>query len=160
MRYVLKFHAQGIIGNRLIVVGGTQIPGCGPEHVSNRAWLFDPKAGTYEDLPAAPEKLGKPEGILVGDDFYLFGGVRCPSEVPKGQGNYNRQMWRLTRRSGTWKWETLAPIPYARLFPMITRVGSLIILIGGHSEFDPGRTRSIGIQGSAPVCRYELDDCI
>src|SRR5262245_41016263 len=65
MRYWLKFHAQGLIGDRILGAAGTQVPGCGPDHVTDRVWLFDPKTGGYEDLPPAPLPLGKPDGIVV-----------------------------------------------------------------------------------------------
>ena len=49
MKYFLKFHVQGVLGDKLICAAGTQVPGCGIDNSTDRVWLFDPKTGTYED---------------------------------------------------------------------------------------------------------------
>ena len=137
MKYFLKFHVQGVLGDKLICAAGTQVPGCGIDNSTDRVWLFDPKTGTYEDLPPVPETLGRPEGIVVGEDLYVLGGVLCPDKAPKGSGTYNRRMWRLSRRSGSWKWDKMPTLPHFRLVPAITRVDKTIILAGGRGVFNP-----------------------
>jgi Protein of unknown function (DUF1668) len=151
MRYMLKFQAQGVLGGRILCVGGTQLPGCGPDHASDRAWFFDPKTGSYEDLPPVPLPLGKPEGIVIGDDFYLMGGNICPEKVAQGSATLNRRVWRLSRRTGAWRWAAMAPLPFYRVFPAIARVDKTILLRGGRAVYNPETSEDLAYKNRHPA---------
>jgi hypothetical protein len=70
MRFSMKLHAQGVLGNRLLVACGTQVPGIAGDNSTNRSWLFDPGSLTYEELPNAPKVVAKTVGAMVGEDLY------------------------------------------------------------------------------------------
>ena len=103
MRYMLKYQAQGLVGGRIMCAAGTQVPGCGPDQVSDRAWLFDPATGKYEDLPSAATPMGRAEGVSVGDELYLIAAILCPDKIPEGSRQFSRKFWRISRRSGAWR---------------------------------------------------------
>ena len=129
MRSLLKLQAQGVVGERIIVAAGTQVPGPGGDNSTNRAWLFDPRTSAYEELPNAPKVVAKTVGVTVGEDLYVIGGMDFKPGVI-------RQVWRLSRRSGRWTWEEMPPMPFPRIFSGVAVVGTTIIVLGGTCVYD------------------------
>ena len=116
LRYGLKFVAQAILGDQILIAGGSQAPGCGPDNATDRVWFFNPATQAYENLPNAPKNLSKSGGAAVGQDFYLLGGVLC-AEKHKAEGTFSREVWRLSKRDGNWRWEN---IPSPALLPRLS----------------------------------------
>ncbi len=117
----------------------------GPAMISDRAWLYDPAADRYEDLPNAPAALNWPDGLTVGDDFYLMGGMVFDKQKwddffagrNTEQGSeMSRQVWKLTKESGAWNWVKMPPMPYFMASPMLAAVGRTIVAAGGAVAFD------------------------
>ena len=129
MRSLLKLQAQGVVGERIIVAAGTQVPSPGGDNSTNRAWLFDPRTSGYEELPNAPKAVAKTAGAVVGEALYVIGGMDFKPGV-------TRQVWRLSRRSGQWGWEEMPPMPFPRIFPGVAVVGTTIIVLGGQCVYD------------------------
>ena len=116
------------------------------------AWLLDTRTLKYEILPEAPVGFHWPQGVAVGQDLYLFTGyIREPDEreldLLRGRGPDARDYWhprnhagrdvtsnrmfRLSRRSGQWKWQEMAPLRIGRFIPGAAVAGSAIVVVGG-----------------------------
>ena len=119
------------------------------------AWLLDTRTLKYEILPEAPVGFHWPQGVAVGQDLYLFTGyIREPDEreldLLRGRGPDARDYWhprnhagrdvtsnrmfRLSRRSGQWKWQEMAPLRIGRFIPGAAVAGSAIVVVGGQAS--------------------------
>ena len=174
LRYLVKGPVAGIIGDRLVVAGGTQIPtavlekykghfrrvdaGHGyyvvvdtndPElaarihaemrvaadpwsRIGSGCWI--PKRGAMEDFPNAPEHINWPWGMSAGEELYVLPHFLCRERGDKTL--ISREVWRLARKTGSWKWDQLPPFTYARVWPGLAVVGSTLIAAGGAVIFD------------------------
>jgi len=144
MRSLLKLQAQGVVGERIIVAAGTQVPGPGGDNSTNRAWLFDPRTSAYEELPNAPKVVAKTVGVTVGEDLYVIGGMDFKPGVI-------RQVWRLSRRSGRWTWEEMPPMPFPRIFSGVAVVGTTIIVLGGTCVYDAANPAALSYPADLAV---------
>jgi len=149
LHYSIKGPVVGVLDDKLVVSGGTQIPTavlekyrahfkrkdmghgyymvvdakdsalaarihaemrvCGGSMVTDRTWLLDPRTGQYEDLPAAPASINWPFGISANNELYVLPELPC---IDNGKETLaSREVWRLSRRTGAWKWDQLPPCP-------------------------------------------------
>ena len=120
------------------------------------AWRLDTRTLKYEILPPAPVGFHWPLGVAVGRDFYVLTGYIRPADerdreklrqrVKPGASVWNisshldedytsRRIFRLSRRSGEWRWEEMPPLRIGRFIPGVVAVGTKIVVVGGQSSF-------------------------
>ncbi len=134
MPYPTKGQAQGAIGDSIIAAAGVGHVG---RDLSDRRGrcsgtrLLDTRTMKWESLPDTPVGLRWPEGVAVGEDFYMVTGW-VTSEPPDGSTN---RMFRLSRRSGDWRWEEMTSMRTGRFIPGVAASGSLIVVVGGQASF-------------------------
>src|SRR5690349_10657860 len=73
-------YAAGVIDGRLIMTGGTYwegSPGDWQRKIYSRATLaFDPRTQIWERLPDAPVPLAYAASAVIGDEFFILGGMQ------------------------------------------------------------------------------------
>src|SRR5262249_33181701 len=131
LRNPIKYNAYGVIGDRIITACGTQVPGVGGEHWNKRAWVFDPVRHTYENLPDAPQIIGKTTGTVYNDALYVVGGTTVVGK----ETLFTRQVWRLARESGSWRWQEMPPLSFPRIFGRVVAVNDKLIVLGGRAVY-------------------------
>jgi len=160
----VKGQAQGVMDGRIIyscgfafdTSGYDRPPATATRDVVNRArsprtirycretWLFEPETQKFEQLPDAPVGVFWPEGLAVGDDFYLLtGAMRNPigKLVPRDWQKTEKRdltsprIFRLRKTSGTWSCSELPSMRFGRFLPGVAAVGSTLYVIGGQSNF-------------------------
>ena len=134
-----KGQAQAVLGNRIVAAGAPGYPGWDPRKNSrdrgkqNSAWIFDTRANRYHILPEAPVGLSWPQGVAVGDDFYLLTGtVRWPEDRVDITTN---RMFRLSLRTGEWRWREMPPLIIGRFLAAAVSSGTSIVVLGGQASF-------------------------
>jgi hypothetical protein len=121
------------------------------------AWLYDTRTMKSEILPQSPVGFHWPMGAAIGEDFYVIGGyLRAADDGdrqelkrrvgPKGiklwdasfhaeQDYTSRRMFRLSRGSGTWRWEEMPSLRTGRFIPGVAVSGTKIVVLGGQSSY-------------------------
>jgi hypothetical protein len=160
----VKGQAQGVIDGRIVYSCGYAFDTKGyirpspsaPRDEVDRArsprtirycretWLFDPQSQKFEQLPDAPVGVFWPEGLAVGDDFYLLTGAMrnpvgklVPRDWQRGEKRdlTSPRIFRLRKESAGWSWTELPPMRFGRFLPGVAAVGSTLYVIGGQSSF-------------------------
>lgn len=132
MPAALKGHAQGAIGNGIVLCCGTQFETQSPGDVrkgtvtalGRTGWILDTRASTYDRLPDAP--VG---GAAVADDFYVLTGMLPDSGA-------SPRMFRLSLSSAAPEWREMPPLNAARFIPGISVAGTTIHVVGGEVAGD------------------------
>jgi len=134
-----KGQAQGVLGTSIVFACGPGyrgwVPGRNPSERGRHkeAFILDTRTMTYDTLPDAPVGVRWPQAAVVGDDFYLLTGwVLWPDTTPDGS---SKRMFRLSRRSGGWKWEAMPSLRIGRFIPGVAAAGSTIVVLGGQAAF-------------------------
>ena len=160
MPWPTKGQAQAAIGDAILAAGSPGYPGWVPKAPlgrlnqlrdrgnHNSAWRLDTRTMKYEILPELPVGIKWPRGVAVGEDFYvLTGWVIWPKDQNDPSSN---RMFRLSKRSGTWRWKELPGLDIGRFSPGrgATVVGSTIVVLGGQASF--GQPRRPPFSGDHP----------
>ena len=134
-----KGQAQGVVGESIIFACGPGYPGWIPAQEPrnrgkhNDVFLFNTRTLRYEALPEAPVGIRWPQAAVVGEDFYLLTGwVLWPDPKPDVS---SKRMFRLSRRTGDWKWEAMPSLRTGRFIPGVAAVGGTIVVMGGQASF-------------------------
>jgi hypothetical protein len=124
-----KGQAQAVFGTSIIGVGGAEPH----RRASDTVWRLDTTTMRYELLPKAPFTVNYPQGVAMGQDFYVFGGdMRDAKRKPGEKVPLPRNlMYRLSRDSGEWRWKDMPSLRVGRSFSGAAAVGTTIYVIGG-----------------------------
>lgn len=136
-----KGQAQAVIGTDVIGVGSAEFG----KRESDTVWRLDTQKMRYETLTKPPVVVSYPQGVAVGNDFYLFtGNVQDSNRKPPGKrvARSNR-MFRLSRSSGDSKWTEMPPLRVGRLYSGAAVSGTTIVVIGGEVSEDHKETASV-----------------
>ncbi len=160
MPWPTKGQAQAVIGDAILAAGSPGYPGWVPKPPvgrldqlrdrgnHNSAWRLDTRTMKYEILPELPVGIKWPQGVAVGEDFYvLTGWVIWPRDQNDPSSN---RMFRLSKRSGSWRWKEMPALDIGRFSPGrgATVVGSTIVVLGGMASF--GQPRRPPFSGDHP----------
>ena len=135
MPYPTKGQAQGVIGDSIVAAAGVGHVGWDLVNRHGRAngtRLLDTKTQRWESLPDAPVGVRWPEGVAVGDGFYMVTGW-ITSEPPD---TTTRRMFRLSRDGGGWRWDEMPSMRTGRFIPGVAASGTEIVVVGGQASFD------------------------
>ena len=135
MPYPTKGQAQGVIGDSIVAAAGVGHVGwdlLDRHGRSNGARLLDTRTQRWETLPDAPVGARWPEGVGVGDAFYMVTGW-ITSNPPD---TTTRRMFRLSRPGGAWRWDEMPSMRTGRFIPGVTASGATIVVVGGQASFD------------------------
>jgi hypothetical protein len=134
-----KGQAQGVVGESIIFACGPGYPGWIPAQEPrnrgkhNDVFLFNTRTLRYEALPEAPVGIRWPQAAVVGEDFYLLTGwVLWPDPKPDVS---SKRMFRLSRRTGDWRWEAMPSLRTGRFIPGVAAAGGTIVVMGGQASF-------------------------
>ena len=100
--------AGGMIGGRLIFVGGTDSPG-NAAGFRRDAFAWDPRTGEQQALPPYPgPAFGVGAAVVMGDELLVFGGFRLDAATGKGVNLAEAHVFSMRRN----EWRTLPPMPH------------------------------------------------
>lgn len=126
-------YAAGVIGGRLILIGGSYWEGKKDQWERKRFCAtvdaFDPRTGRWEKLPDAPKSFCYAAYTQVGEEIYVLGGLQ--------DGVASREIWALGPTQDGLRWRQCGELPGTRLFASAMAVGSKIYLFGGVERFEP-----------------------
>ena len=135
MPYPTKGQAQGVIGDSIVAAAGVGHVGWDLVNRHGRAngtRLLNTRTLRWESLPDAPVGARWPEGVGVGDAFFMVTGW-ITSKPPD---TTTRRMFRLSRHGGAWRWDEMPPMRVGRFIPGVAASGTLIVVVGGQASFD------------------------
>jgi N-acetylneuraminic acid mutarotase len=89
---------------------------------------FDPKRGTYRELPPIPSRVDHAAFVGHADRLYVIGGYQ--DEIPTAA------VWRYSPSAGNW--DALAPMPTRRGAAAAAAIGGKIYVVGGSSQRQGG----------------------
>ncbi|MCS7271693.1 MAG: hypothetical protein NZ703_11485 [Gemmataceae bacterium] len=119
-------------------IGGMQprnAPGeAADNHSLNTTACYDPKAGTWEELPPLPAGRSSHDVVVAGDWLVVVGGWQL-----RGRGQ--APVWHDTTllvdlRQPSWKWESL-PQPFQRRALAAVAIGHKVYVLGGLAPDGP-----------------------
>ena len=160
MPWPTKGQAQAVINDSILAAGSPGYPGWIPKPPvgkldqlrdrgnHNNAWRLDTHTMNYEILPQMPVGIKWPQGVAVDQDFYvLTGWVIWPRDQNDPSSN---RMFRLSKRSGNWRWKEMPSLGIGRFSPGrgSVVVGSTIVVLGGQASF--GQFRRPPFSGDHP----------
>lgn len=127
--------AVGLIGDTMVVAGGTHWPTV--EFKRYFAWtqLYDLGTGTWSMGPDLPQDLAYAAFCSYGGKFYLFGGCG-PDRMPTAEGFVFSRTGREGDGSPEFAWSPGTPLPEPLVFPMGDRIGSTFYVLAGGRDYD------------------------
>lgn len=126
-------YAAGVIGGKLILVGGTYWEGekgnWTKKVFAAAADAFDPQKQTWEKLADCPVTLGYPACTQVGETIYVLGGLQ--------NGEASSAIRTLKKTGAKYEWRAEGALPEPRLFAAAVTIGRTIYVVGGARQFEP-----------------------
>ncbi len=125
-------YASGLIGNKLIVAGGTFWTGSKDHWIqkqfSQSTHSFDTRTHTWEKLPDLPIPLATAGSAVIDGRLFVVGGYTGTEA--------NRKVFVLEQHQGKYTWKDFAAFPFDRVYPRAVSVGNLLYVLGGTKEFE------------------------
>lgn len=134
MPYPTKGQSQGVVGDKIIAAGGVgHLDWDLSEHrgYCNGTRALDTNTMKWESLPDTPVGVRWPEGVAVGNNFYMATGW-ITTEPPDTTTN---RMFRLSKKVGSWRWDEMPSMRTGRFIPGMAASGTKIIVVAGQASF-------------------------
>ena len=125
--------ATGIIGEQLIVAGGTFWHTMQAKRFVSWTQLYDVAAGTWSMGPDLPRELAYAFAVVVGGRMYLFGGYG-QDRVPIAEGFVLTPVANPGEDEPGFAWSAGPALPEALLGVMGGAVGNFIYAVGGSRD--------------------------
>ncbi|HRK35798.1 MAG TPA: kelch repeat-containing protein, partial [Candidatus Hydrogenedentes bacterium] len=110
-------------------------PGKYPRGFLDKVWALNlpGKAASWIELPPFPGGARQAaQGACIGGELYLWGGFNYTEPHTYADG------YKLSRKSGDWKWSPLPPLPSPSSWAGMSALGSKIYCVGG-ADYDGER---------------------
>jgi N-acetylneuraminic acid mutarotase len=119
--------AAGILGDELIVAGGTYWSGTHgnwqQKQFARGVHAFNPQKAVWRALPQAPVSFGYPASAALGGRLFVLGGLH--------DGAASGDVYSLQPTAAASAWEREPPMPEPRIFATAVAYGTCLYVIGG-----------------------------
>jgi N-acetylneuraminic acid mutarotase len=126
-------YAAGVIGDKLIVAGGTFWTGTKDHWIQKQfsasTHEFDPVSQAWKQLPPMPFPLACAASAVVDGKLFVTGGFTGTQ--------LNRKILVLEKTKDHYAWKEFGTFPFDRVYPRSVAIGKLLYVIGGTLKFEP-----------------------